>query len=74
MFKNYLLGIHLAEVEKYLEVQRLKSATKIQAFFRGYNQRRMLASGGQDRLIADRAARRIQQYISSLSSKKTSGT
>lgn len=51
----------LAEVEKYLEVQRLRSATKIQAFFRGYSQRRALENGGQDRLIADRAARRIQR-------------
>lgn len=51
----------LAEVEKYLEIQRLRSATKIQAFFRGYFERKNLATGGQDRLIADRAARRIQR-------------
>lgn len=52
---------HLAEVEKYLEIQRLRSATKIQAFFRGYLERKHLAHGGQQRLIADRAARRIQR-------------
>ena len=52
---------HLAEVEKYLEVQRLRSATKIQAFVRGRLLRQNLAHGGQDHLIADRAARRIQR-------------
>jgi hypothetical protein len=52
---------HLAEVEKYLEVQQLRSATKIQAVFRGYLHRRTMDSGGRDRLIADQAARRIQR-------------
>ncbi|CAF0820687.1 unnamed protein product [Rotaria sordida] len=50
-----------SEVEKYLEIQRLRSATKIQAIFRGYLQRRTLVNSGYDRLIADRAARRIQR-------------
>ncbi|CAF1406218.1 unnamed protein product [Adineta steineri] len=50
-----------SEVEKYLEIQRLQSATKIQALFRGHLQRRNLNNGGHDRLIADRAARRIQR-------------
>jgi hypothetical protein len=62
--------LNLAEVEKYLEIQRLKSATKIQAFFRGYSQRRMLNNGGQDRLIADRAARRIQRTFRRYRQKK----
>ncbi|CAF1365340.1 unnamed protein product, partial [Adineta ricciae] len=50
-----------SEVEKFLEIQRLQSATKIQAAFRGYLQRRNLTNGGRNRLIADRAARRIQR-------------
>ncbi len=65
--KNF---IFLAEVEKYLEVQRLQSATKIQAFFRGYSRRRALANGGRDFLIADRAARRIQQTFRRYRQKK----
>jgi hypothetical protein len=59
--KNDQTFFVLAEVEKYLEVQRIQSATKIQAFFRGYFHRRALANGGQDRLIAERAARHIQR-------------
>ncbi|CAF5078036.1 unnamed protein product, partial [Rotaria magnacalcarata] len=49
------------EIEKYLEIQRLRSATKIQAVFRGYLLRRTLADGDRDRLIMNRAARRIQR-------------
>ncbi|CAF1626888.1 unnamed protein product [Rotaria magnacalcarata] len=50
-----------SEIEKYLEIQRLRSATKIQAVFRGYLLRRTLADGDRDRLIMNRAARRIQR-------------
>ena len=50
-----------AEVEKFLEVQRLQSATTVQAFFRGCLQRRRMSQGQRDRLIAERAARRIQR-------------
>ena len=62
--------VYLAEVEKYLEVQRLQSATKIQAFFRGYLQRRNFVNGGHDRLVADRAARRIQRTFRRYRQKK----
>jgi hypothetical protein len=48
-------------VEKFLEVQRLQSATTIQAFFRGYLQRRRMTQGQRDRLIAEQAARKIQR-------------
>jgi len=59
-----------AEIDKYLEVQRLQSATKIQAFFRGYLQRKKLTTGGQRQLIADRAARRIQRAFRTYQQKK----
>lgn len=61
---------HLAEVEKYLEIQRRQSATKIQALFRGYLQRRALVEGGRDQLIAGHAARRIQRAYRHYRQKK----
>lgn len=48
-------------MERFLEVQRLQSATTIQAFFRGYLQRRRMTQGQRDRLIAEQAARKIQR-------------
>ena len=51
----------LAEVERFFEVHRLESATTIQAFFRGYFQRRRMTQGQRDRLVAKQAARQIQR-------------
>lgn len=59
-----------AEVEKYLEVERLQSATKIQAWFRGYLQRRRMNTGERQRLIVEKAARRIQRAFRDYRQKK----
>jgi hypothetical protein len=56
-----LLFVVEAEIDKYLEIQRLQSAAKIQAAFRGFLQRRSMNNGERNRLIAEQAARRIQR-------------
>ena len=48
----------------------MESATKIQAFFRGYLQRRLLNKGLRNRLVAERAARTIQRNFRRYRQKK----
>lgn len=57
-------------MDKYLEIERLHSATKLQAFFRGFLQRRRMDAGGRNRLIAEQAARRIQRTFREYRRKK----
>ena len=70
VFSYAVHGFSLAEVDKYLEIERLHSATKIQAVFRGFLQRRRMDAGGRNRLIAEQAARRIQRTFREYRRKK----